>query len=147
LKTFGFWQKWLLFVGLYLIAFGLYLAFFSQSNIMNFLFNNNIDPYFWDDTMLPENAIKFQAWIYGVLGAVIAGWGTLIVFWAHYPFKTREIWAWNGLASATAIWYISDTAISAIYGVMFNIVFNTIMLLLLGLPLIFTKKAFIKTKT
>ncbi len=113
---------------------------------MNFLFNNNIDPYFWNDTMLPENAIKFQAWIYGVLGTVIAGWGTLIAFWAHHPFKTREIWAWNGLASATAIWYISDTAISIIYGVMFNIFFNTIILLLLGLPLIFTKKAFIKSK-
>ena len=96
MKTFGFWQKWLLFVGLYLVAFGLYLAFFSQSNIMNFLFNNNINPYFGNDSMLPENVMKFQAWIYGVLGAVIAGWGTLIAFWAHYPFKTREIWAWNG---------------------------------------------------
>jgi hypothetical protein len=109
---------------------------------MNLLFNNNIDPYFWKNAMLPENAFKFQGWIYGVLGAVIAGWGTLIAFWAYYPFKMRELWAWNGLASATVIWYVADTALSAIYGVMFNIVFNTIILFLLGLPLIFTKKAF-----
>jgi hypothetical protein len=36
---------------------------------------------------LPESTLKFQGWIYGVLGAAIAGWGTLIAFWALYPFK------------------------------------------------------------
>ena len=110
---------------------------------MDFLFNTNIDPYFWDKTELPDNAMKFQGWIYGVLGAVIAGWGTLIAFWAKYPFKTRERWAWNGLALATAIWYVADTAISAMYGVFFNIIFNTVMLFLLTTPLVFTKKYFV----
>jgi len=122
LNKFNFWQKWLIFVGIYLVVFGLYLTFFSQSSIMDFLFNRNIDPYFWVVTELPENTLRFQGWIYGVLGAVIAGWGTLIAFWASYPFKTRERWAWNGLALATAIWYIADTAISAMYGVIFNVI-------------------------
>ncbi len=65
-------------------------------------------------------------------------------FWALYPFRTRERWAWNGLAFGTGIWYCADTSISAIYGVTFNIVFNTIMLVLLATPLIFTKKHFTK---
>jgi len=147
LNNFNFWQKWLFFVGIYLGVFGLYLSFFGQSNIMDFLFNTNIDPYFWSETDLPENAMKFQGWIYGVLGAVIAGWGTLIAFWAKYPFKTRECWAWNGLALATAIWYVADTAISAMYGVIFNIVFNSVMLFLLATPLVFTRKYFVKLKT
>ena len=114
---------------------------------MDIIFNDNIDSYFWVEHQLPENAMKFQGWVYGVLGAVIAGWGTMIAFWAYYPFKTRERWAWNGMALATAIWYVADTAISAIYGVLFNIVFNTMMLILLITPLVFTKKYFIKLKT
>lgn len=142
MKSFNFWQKWLLFVGIYLVVFGLYLTFFSQSSLMDFLFNRQINPNFWAAEELSENTLKFQGWIYGVLGAVIAGWGTLIVFWAHYPFKTRERWAWNGLASGTAIWYCADTIISAIYGVTFNVVFNTVLLVLLVIPLACTKKYF-----
>jgi len=111
---------------------------------MDYLFNRNIDPYFWVAAKVPENTLRFQGWIYGVLGAVIAGWGTLIAFWSSYPFKTRERWAWNGLALATAIWYIADTSISAMYGVIFNVVFNTIMLFLLATPLVFTRKFFAK---
>ncbi len=144
MKQFNFWQKWLLVVGIYLAVFGLYLTFFSQSGLMDFLFNRHIDPNFWQGTELPENAEKFQGWIYGVLGAVITGWGTLIAFWAHYPFKTRERWAWNGLALATILWYCADTAISAMYGVGFNVVFNTVMFFLLATPLVFTKKHFTK---
>jgi len=144
LNNFNFWQKWLFIVGIYLVVFGLYLAFFSQSTIIDYLFNSNIDPYFWGTTGLTENMLRFQGWIYGVLGAVIAGWGTLIAFWALYPFKTRKKWAWNGLVSATAVWYISDTAISLHYGIIFNAVFNTIMLFLLAAPLVFTRKYFTK---
>ncbi len=111
---------------------------------MDYLFNKNIDLYFWGDSTLPESTFRFQGWIYGVLGAVIAGWGTLIAFWAHYPFKTQEQWAWNGLALATTIWYTADTTISAMYGIIFNVVFNTILLFLLAMPLLFTRKFFLK---
>jgi hypothetical protein len=53
--------------------------------------------------------------------------------------------AWHlELVFGTGIWYCADTAISAIYGVTFNIVFNTIMLVLLATPLVFTKKYFTK---
>jgi hypothetical protein len=75
-RNFNFWQKWLLIIGIYLVVFGLFLTFFSQSSLMDFLFNKQIDPIFWVNAELPENAWKFQGWIYGVLGAVIAGWGT-----------------------------------------------------------------------
>ncbi len=69
-------------------------------------------------------------------------WDLSGCFWAFYPFKTRVRWAWNGLAFGTGIWYCADTAISAIYGVTFKVVFNTVMLILLATPLVFTKKYF-----
>ena len=93
---------------------------------------------------MPENALRFQAWIYGVLGATIAGWGTLIAFWAWYPFRIRERWAWNGLALSVGIWFTADTLISVMFGVVFNVLVNAIALILLVLPLLFTKKYFIK---
>ncbi len=144
MRNFNFWQKWLLLVGIYLVIFGLYLAFFSQSGLMDYIFNRNIDRNFWVDSELPENAVRFQVWIYGVLGAVIAGWGTLLAFWAWYPFRTRERWAWNGLVLSTCVWFFADTAISIFSGVFFNVMVNTIILFLLVVPLIFTRKYFIK---
>lgn len=146
MTNFNFWRKWLLFVGVYLAFFGLFLTCFSQSKVMDYLFNQHIDPLFWGSAPLPQSAEAFQGWIYGVLGAVVAGWGTLIAFWAAYPFKSRQRWAWNGLTAAVAIWYIADTAISAQYGISFNVVFNTVVLLLLATPLALTKRYFTKPK-
>lgn len=142
MRNFNFWQKWLLFVGIYLTMFGLVLAFFNQSSILDFLFNNNINPVFWAGISIPENTVPFQSWIYGVLGATVSGWGIFIAFLAYYPFKAREKWAWNCLALGIGVWFISDTAISAYYHVTFNVVFNAILVLLLGIPLIFTRKYF-----
>jgi hypothetical protein len=50
------------------------------------------------------------------------------------------------LAFGTGIWYCADTAISAIYGVTFNIAFNTIMLVLLATPLVFTKNTLLNRR-
>jgi hypothetical protein len=55
LGNYNFWQKWLLFVGMYLVGFGLYLAFFSQSGLVDYIFNRNIDSNFWIDSELSEN--------------------------------------------------------------------------------------------
>lgn len=144
MKSFNFWQKCLVAVGWCLAAFGLFLTLFNQSTLMDFMFNEQIDPVFWQADALPQSTKQFQAWIYGVLGAVIAGWGTSIAFVAHYAFKQREKWAWNCIASGVIVWYVADTAISAFYSVTFNVVFNTITLVLLALPLWCTRKHFSK---
>ncbi len=41
------------------------------------------------------------------------------------------------------VWFVVDTAISIRYGVGFNVVVNTIFLLLALLPLIFTRTHFV----
>jgi hypothetical protein len=60
MSNFNFWKKWLFVFGLYLIAFGLVLSFFSHSYLMNYVFNSQINPAFWGLTGLPENAKNFQ---------------------------------------------------------------------------------------
>lgn len=145
--SFNFWQKWLFSFGIYLIVFGLLLSFFSHSTLMNYLFNNQINPAFWGLTELPEDAKRFQAWIYGVLGATISGWGVFISFIAYYPFKAKEPWAWNCIGTGFIIWFVIDTTISVYYNVGFNVFINVTFLLFMLLPLIFTRKHFIKKNT
>ena len=142
--SFSFWQKWLFGFGLYLISFGLILSFFSHSPFMNFMFNRQIDPTFWGLAELSENAGKFQTWIYGVLGAVISGWGIFISFIAYYPFKAKEQWAWNCIGTGFIVWFAIDTVISAHFHVGFNVIINIVFLLFVLLPLLFTRKHFIK---
>ena len=143
MTKFMFWQKWLTGLSIYLAVFGIVMAVFPQSALMDRVFNDQIDPQFWQSGILPQSAQRFQAWIYGVLGATVAGWGVLLAFIAFYPFKARQRWAWNGLTAAFGIWFVVDTAISAFYGVGFNVVFNTLLLLAAAIPLVLTRRSFI----
>jgi len=143
---FNFCQKWLTGIGIYLAIFGIILAIFPQSALMNFLFNNQIDPGFWVDGQLPANATYFQAWIYGVLGATVSGWGILLASIAFIPFKKKEKWAWNSLAGAIGFWYVVDTLISAVYRVEFNAIFNTLILLSAAIPLALTRRQFVQKR-
>ena len=141
--SFNFWQKWLFFVGIYLAGFGLVLAFFNQTSAMDFVFNNQINPVFWPEPAMSEKGLSFQSWVYGVLGATVSGWGVFIAFLAYYPFRAHEKWAWNCIATAITIWFVTDTAVSVSYHVTFNVVFNVILLIFIGLPLLFTRKSFV----
>ena len=138
---FVLWQKWLLIVGVIIAIFGVMLALFSQTVLFAF-FNQQINPIFWGTVDLPANAQAFQPWIYGVLGAVMAGWGIFTTFIVHYPFKRKEKWAWTCLASGVLAWFVIDTFISLSFKVYFNAAFNAVLLIGIMLPLVFSRKYF-----
>ncbi len=142
MRTFSFWQKWLLAAGLIITGFGLILALFNQTPLFDALFNNQINPVFWPSTTSLTSIRPFQQWAYSVLGATVAGWGVFFVFLAHYAFPRKERWVWNCLAVGTGLWYIVDTTLSLSFGVWYNALFNTILLVIVLLPLIFTRKDF-----
>ena len=132
MNKFYFWQKWLFAISLFLIVLGILLAFFPHSGFTSFIFNARIDPVFWGNDSIPEKAYSYQAWIYGVLGSVILGWGILLAFIIYHPFKACKKWAWTCVAVGFAFWFIVDTGISALFGVIFNVLFNIFLLLLIG---------------
>jgi hypothetical protein len=142
MSNFNFWQKWLLVVSILIIAFGLGLAVLNRTPIFFTLFDRPINPIFWNSGGLPSGVNEFQGWVYGVLGSTMAGWGIFFAYITHIPFKRRERWTWNCLLIGMLVWYIADTAISLRYNVIFNALFNTVILLLVILPLIFTYKYF-----
>ena len=67
---------------------------------------------------------------------------SLSAYIALYPFRRQERWAWTCVFLGVLIWYILDTALSFLHGVYFNVAFNTTLLVLIMLPLAFTRPAF-----
>jgi hypothetical protein len=118
------------------------MAFLNRTPIFYTLFDRQINLAFWSSEVLSSGVDDFQGWVYGVLGSTMAGWGIFFAFITHIPFQRKERWAWNCMMIGMIVWYIADTAISFYYGVYFNAVFNTLILFLVILPLLFTYKFF-----
>lgn len=129
-------------MSIYHVLFGLMLALFNESPLMNALINQYYDPVFWPSGHIGAGAMHYKAWSSSVLGAVVASWGLLIVFIAYYPFNQREKWAWICIAAGIALWFVVDTACSLYYHVPINALFNLFTLLLFAVPLLFTFKHF-----
>jgi hypothetical protein len=140
MQAFKFWQRWLFTLGLAIIFFGLILAFFNQAALLGFNFNQLINAVFWPSEKINDQMLMFQKWIYGVLGAVMAGWGVFIAFIAYGPFQRKEHWSWNCLLLGFILWYLPDTAISVYFKVYFNALINTFLFGAAILPLVLTRK-------
>jgi hypothetical protein len=137
MRAFLFWQRWLLIVGVGVTLFGVFMAL-SNSTPLFSSFNDQIDPVFWASQDPSTPTLRFRAWVYGVWGATVAGWGLTLTFLALHPFKRRERWARNAMFYGLSLWYLLDTGLSICFGVYFNALFNTLLIVLAGLPLIFT---------
>jgi hypothetical protein len=109
-----------------------------NSTIVFAFFNAQINPVFWGATPVPAPAQAFHAWVYGAWGATVMGWGVTMFFIAYYPFKQPERWAWNAVIVSVLLWYLLDTGISWVFGVLINVLLNTTILILVIIPLIFT---------
>jgi hypothetical protein len=141
MRPFTFWQRWLVALSVVIIAFGLGMAVLNGIPLFDLL-NHQVDPIFWGNQPLPAAMLAFRGWVYGVLGATMAGWGVFFGFLAQVPFQCKKRWAWNCLALGVLVWYVPDTLISLASGVIFNAAFNTVLLALVTLPLFFTRKEF-----
>jgi hypothetical protein len=142
MNTFHFWQRWLTLLSWVVVLFGVGMALLNRTPIF-LLFDVQVNPAFWGSAGLPFEVDRFQGWIYGIFGATMAGWGIFLVYIARYPFAQRARWAWHCLLQGLLVWYLLDTGISLSFGVFFNAIFNTVILVLLLLPLIFTRKEFL----
>lgn len=140
---FDFWQRWLVGASVLVTLFGLLMVAFSGTEIFA-PFNQRIDPVFWSSDLIPASARAFSTWVYAVWGATIAGWGLLIIHVVWFPIQSRERWAWQALTRALIVWYVLDTGLSLNLGVVFNALFNTLVLFLLGVPLLFSRRHFTK---
>jgi hypothetical protein len=131
--------RWLLVVAVMTGAFGLSMVI-APGPIQSF-FNwmifgeGNAPPGFTDE------AIDYLRFVYGVLGAVMAGWMALTAAVVAGPLAQGERWAWNAVAASVAVWFALDTTHSLVTGYPENAAFNVAFFVALGAPLVAARPA------
>ncbi|MGZ6272951.1 MAG: hypothetical protein ACXWM8_01470 [Candidatus Limnocylindrales bacterium] len=133
---FDFFRLWLIVAGASIALGGLLLSLLGGTPALAWM-NRLIDPAFGPG-VADESARRFQAWIYGVLGAVMAGWGLAIAILVNGAFSTRQAWVWWAVALGAGLWFVLDTGQSLRYRVFANAAINTVLLVVLAIPLAFT---------
>ena len=92
--------------------------------------------------MFDQAAVAYITFITAVLGAVMVGWGTILLFVLFGPFRRRHKEGWRMLAASLLAWFIPDTAFSLWSGFWQNAVLNCVMAGLFVIPLAETYKVF-----
>lgn len=124
--------------GILIVVFGLSLALFNRLPVFDFLINNQLNPVFWRSDRVSPDIAWFQGFVYGVLGAAMAGWGLVVFYLGAIPFRDLQRWAWNAISVSAILWYLVDTGISIVYTVYFYVAVNSFFLIIFTLPLLFT---------
>ncbi len=86
-----------------------------------------------------SEAAEYSRFVYGVLGAVMAGWMALIAAVVTGPLRAGERWAWLAVAASLGGWFVVDTAHSLVTGFPENAIFNVLFALALAPPLVATR--------
>lgn len=136
-----FWKRWIIFMGIVITLFGIFMAFSSGTPLFK-MFDMNINRAFWKGEEITSAIRNFQKWVYGAWGATVAGWGIFIILLAEHAFDRREKWVWRCMLLGLLIWFLLDTGFSLYFKVYINVALNSIIFFLFILPLIFTKRFF-----
>jgi len=136
-----FWSGWLKVIMILIVVAGSFLAIVSQFSGFTIL-NSKIDRIFFGNEIPGEHVESLERWLTGVTGAVMLGWGFSMLYIINHPFKQRERWAWRSVFYPVLVWYVIDSGISAYYGVLFNVVINTVLFLQVIAPLLFLRNIF-----
>lgn len=142
MKYFIFWKNWLIIINLVTICIGLLIAFAGNSFLFE-IHNEETSHTYFDGQAPSGKMMAFKNWLFGIIGATIVGFHTLIVYIARYPFARRERWARNAIALAMTAWFLLDSALSISFGAFYNVyLINVPSYLLIVLPVMLTWKCF-----
>jgi hypothetical protein len=135
----NFWRKYLMLIGLALIAMGVYVAIFNNTFLF-VLFGNLIDPVFWPDKTITAGTQNFKGFIYSFSGVYVLLWGVNILFISKYALIPGNKWAWKCLALSTIIWFVIMESFSLYYKVYYNAISDIGFLIIITIPLIKIRK-------
>ena len=140
--SFEFWYRWLLTVSIFFALVGLYIAFLPEGWVLT-PWNEAAEREFFEGNPTVE-ATAFKSFLFGPLGATIAGFYVLQVFVVWNAFGRKERWAWWAIAAGTLVWFAVDSLRSIQHGAWFNLILiNLPCLLIVGLPLVMTYRYFL----
>lgn len=82
-----------------------------------------------------HEAVAYISLVHAVLGAVMFGWGIVLMFLAVGPLHRGSRDAWRMFVISLAAWFIPDTAYSLLSGFWHNAVLNVSFALMFAIPL------------
>lgn len=84
-----------------------------------------------------------EAFLFGPLGATIAGRWLLMALVFHHAFPARQRWSFHATSISLCLWFTIDSAVSIAHGAWFNVwLVNIWPLLFVGVPLVAIRPAF-----
>ncbi len=141
-NKFIFWQKWLTYANVMTIGVGILVAFAGNSFMFE-LHNSFTKEVFLHSNEFDPNVLKLKNWLFGIIGATIVGYHVLMIMISENAFKKKEPWAYKAMWLGLLSWFCIDSGISIYYGAIHNVVLiNVVALVLIGLPLVMTRKEF-----
>ncbi|MEL6627728.1 MAG: hypothetical protein AAFU33_19010 [Bacteroidota bacterium] len=141
-KRFRFWQKWLTYANIMTIGVGLLAAFAGNSMFFE-IHNHYTKEVFLNGSEFDTNILELKNWLFGIIGGTIVGFHILMVMISENAFKKKEMWAYKAMWYGLLSWFLIDSGISIYYGAVHNVILiNIVALILIGIPLMMTRKAF-----
>jgi len=140
-----FWWRWLIIVsvGVMLFGFSMVVAPSLTKQFFSLLLFSSPEAI----GGFGEPAVSYVGLVHGVLGAVMFGWGVMLLLVLLGPFRRGSHEAWLTLSISLAAWFIPDTIFSLWSGYWQNAVFNTALVFLFAIPLAATYRVSNKRKT
>lgn len=130
-----FWKNWLKLWAWGVVIFGVVLssgAFAATEGVVRPIFNLLGNPF-------PDQPDAHHRFSLGLMGAVSIGWGLTLVGIFNAIFglgSDRTAPFWRAILVATLGWFVIDGYISVATGFTLNLIPNTVLLVLLLVPLL-----------
>ena len=140
-----FWWRWLIVVSVGVMLFGLSMVVLPD--ITKHLFSLLLFSSPEAIAGFGEPAVSYIGLVHGVLGAVMFGWGVMLLLVLLGPFRSGSREAWLTLLVSLAAWYIPYTIFSLWSGYLQNAVLNTTLAFLFTAPLVATYRVSNKRET
>jgi hypothetical protein len=124
------------------VGVGIIVAFAGNSFVFE-LHNDYTKEVFLNSNDFSNEVLKLKNWLFGIIGGTIVGFHILMIMISENSFKRKEPWAFKTLWLGLLSWFCIDSGISIYYGAIYNVILiNMVALILIGLPLIMTRKEF-----
>jgi hypothetical protein len=133
-----FWWRWLVVVSIGVVLFGFILVLFPALTLQGFSLL-----FYGDAELLGQNtaaAVSYIKLLHAVLGAVMVGWGTALLYVLFCTFRDNLAIGWKTVTATVLAWFIPDTTYSLISGFWQNAVLNVVFLILFTIPLLAMRK-------
>jgi hypothetical protein len=135
-----FWWRWLVVVTVGVMLFGLSMMLLPDA--IQVLFNFVAFQDSGIEDLFGTEAVHYIQFVYGILGAVMAGWMIPLLFILFGAFRRGEWEGWLAIALSIGFWFVIDSSWSASMGFWGNVVLNIGFFLLYLIPLAATYRDF-----